>query len=77
MVIFFGPSHRFRPDLLDTDELVQYLDKTLKCVLNSQGRLEHYFPLFSNRSERVAKWATAPPCVRRVCKERCNYVRSY
>ena len=26
MVIFFGPSHRFRPDLLDTDELVQYID---------------------------------------------------
>jgi len=29
MVIFFGPSHRFRPDLLDTDQRMLSVDNVL------------------------------------------------
>lgn len=35
MVIFFGPSHRFRPDLLDTDNSDRMLDSLAALVLNS------------------------------------------
>jgi hypothetical protein len=37
MVIFFGPSHRFRPDLLDTDFLflvVEILFRFLYVIVN-------------------------------------------
>jgi|GEM_PF-2818123 len=55
MVIFFGPSHRFRPDLLDTDAVLCDTGYPIPAVNEFHAIAPHYVQFWNILVRRFTK----------------------